>query len=52
MFLGDGDDVVKLADDGVSDAIDCGEGLDSVTYYGAMDPLDVLVSCEDVALAG
>lgn len=51
MFLGEGDDVVKLAEDGMVDAIDCGAGLDSVTYYGTIDPLDVLVGCEDVALA-
>lgn len=51
MFLGNGDDVVKLADDEVGDVIDCGPGLDAVTYYGGTDPLDVLVGCEDVELA-
>jgi len=51
VFLGDGDDVVKLADDGVSDEISCGSGLDTVTYYGAIDTLDSLVDCEDVGLA-
>ena len=51
VFLGEGDDEVKLADDGAVDTIRCGAGLDSVTYYGAIDPLDVLVDCEDVTLA-
>ena len=51
VFLGEGDDEVKLADDGAVDTVRCGTGLDSVTYYGAIDPLDGLVDCEDVILA-
>ncbi|RYU15715.1 calcium-binding protein [Nocardioides iriomotensis] len=46
---GAGNDLVKLAADGVADSVLCGPGRDRVLYYGlAVDPLDVLVGCERV----
>ena len=56
VFAGSGDDELKTIDDGLVDTIDCGDGTDSVTYYevdgeGGIDPLDVLVGCEQVGQA-
>ena len=56
VFAGSGDDRVKMIDDGVPDLVDCGAGYDRVTYYpvdgeGGLDPLDVLVGCENVSVA-
>jgi hypothetical protein len=56
VIAGAGDDEVKTVDDGVPDVIDCGGGSDRVTYFaldgkGGLDPLDVLIDCEDVSEA-
>jgi hypothetical protein len=50
VVAGDGDDLVKLDDDGAADHVDCGPGDDRVIYYGPLDPRDVLVGCESVTV--
>jgi Ca2+-binding RTX toxin-like protein len=45
---GNGRDRLILRDDGVSDEVACGPGIDLVEYLDAQDPLDVLAGCERV----
>jgi Ca2+-binding RTX toxin-like protein len=45
VLLGTGRDLASVSNDGASDLIDCGPGLDSVQQIGT-DPLDEYVRCE------
>ena len=49
---GRGRDWAVLSVDGDADRLDCGRGRDRVSLVGGTDPLDTLVSCEDLTTAG